>query len=65
MPGKADRMRLHGLAIPAMEKALKELGSTVVRTTIFEGANHASTAGEAKKLEGVYEWLFSHALPRS
>jgi len=48
-----------------MEKALKELGSTVVRTTIFEGANHASTAGEAKKLEGVYEWLFSHALPRS
>lgn len=50
--------------IPAMEKALKELGSTVVRTTVFDGANHASAAGEAKKVEGVYEWLFSQALPR-
>ena len=50
--------------IPAMERALKERGSTVVRTTVFEGANHASTAGEVKKLKGVYDWLFSHALPR-
>ncbi|MCP4848021.1 MAG: hypothetical protein GY899_08760 [Verrucomicrobiaceae bacterium] len=47
-----------------MEKALKELGSAVVKITIFDGANHASTPGEVRKLEGVYEWLFSHALPR-
>ncbi|MBW2108984.1 MAG: dienelactone hydrolase family protein [Deltaproteobacteria bacterium] len=59
---KDSRPRVEG--IRAMEKALKELGSTVVRTTFFEGANHASAAGEAKKLEGVYDWLFSHSLPR-
>ena len=50
--------------IPAMEKALKELGSTVVKTTIFESANHATAAGESKKVESIYDWLFSHALPR-
>ena len=59
---KDSRPRVQG--IQGMEKALKELGSTVVRTTIFDGANHGSTPGEIRKLEGVYEWLFSHALPR-
>ncbi len=46
--------------IPAMKKALEELGSTVVKITVFEGANHATAAGRCKQLEGVYEWLFSH-----
>ncbi|MGI9465514.1 MAG: dienelactone hydrolase family protein [Rubripirellula sp.] len=50
--------------IPAMKKALENLGSTVVRTTVFEGANHATAAGKSKQQEGVYEWLFSHRLPR-
>lgn len=50
--------------IPAMEKALKGLGSKVVKITIFEGANHATTSGKAKQLDGVYEWMFSHRLPR-
>ena len=51
--------------IPAMKKALEELGSTVVKTTVFEGANHATTSGKSKQLEGVYEWMFSQSLPRS
>jgi len=59
---KDSKPRVEG--IPAMEKALKELGSTVVKTTLFEGANHGATRGEVKKLEGVYDWLFSHTLPR-
>lgn len=63
MVGSKDS-RPRAAGIPAMEKALKELGSTVVKTTIFEGANHATAAGESKNMEGVYDWLFSHALPR-
>ncbi|MDG2488976.1 MAG: dienelactone hydrolase family protein [Roseibacillus sp.] len=59
---KDSRPRVQG--IQGMEKALKELGSTVVKTTIFDGANHGSTPGEIRKLEGVYEWLFSQTLPR-
>ena len=59
---KDSRPRVQG--IQGMEKALKELGSTVVKITIFDGANHGSTPGEIRKLEGVYEWLFTHALPR-
>lgn len=51
--------------IPAMSRALVELGSTVVRTTVFEGANHATAAGKSHQVEGVYEWLFSHSLPRN
>ena len=51
--------------IPAMKKALEKIGSTVVKTTVFEGANHATAAGKSTQLEGVYEWLFSHRLPRS
>ncbi|HBM76682.1 MAG TPA: hypothetical protein DD438_01120 [Verrucomicrobiales bacterium] len=59
---KDSRPRVEG--IQNMERELKELGSTVVKTTIFDGANHGSTPGEIRKLEGVYEWLFSQALPR-
>ena len=56
---KDSRPRVQG--IQAMEKALKQLGSTMVKTTFFNGANHGSTPGEIRKLEGVYAWLFSHA----
>ncbi len=59
---KDSKPRVEG--IQAMEKTLKELGSTGVKTTYFEGANHGSTPGEIKKLDGVYDWLFSHKLPR-
>lgn len=59
---KDSRPRVQG--IQGMEKTLKELGSTVVKTTLLDGANHGSTPGEIRKLEGVYEWLFSHVLPR-
>lgn len=59
---KDSRPRVHG--IQAMEKTLRELGSTVVKTTFFEGANHGSAPGEVRKLQGVYTWLFSHVLPR-
>ena len=59
---KDSRPRVDG--IRAMEKRLKELGSKVVKTTYFEGANHGSAGGEIKKLEGVYDWVFSHKLPR-
>ena len=56
MVGTADRRRAG--SIPAMEKALKELGSTAVRTTIFEGANHGTTAAKAWAEEGLLDWLF-------
>ena len=50
--------------IRAMHQALKDLGSTDIKTTFFEGANHGSAPGEVKKLDGVYDWLFSHTLNR-
>lgn len=60
MVGDRDsRPRIQG--IPAMEKRLKELGSTKVRTTVFAGANHASASRLTQDEEGVYEWLFSHS----
>jgi len=59
MVGTGDRRRAQG--IPQMEKALKELGSTVVRTTMFEGANHASTAARAWAQEGLLDWLFAQS----
>ena len=59
MVGTSDRRRAQG--IPKMEKALKELGSTAVRTTIFEGANHASTAAKAWAVEGLLDWLFAQS----
>lgn len=64
MVGSNDT-RARSQGIPAMKHALVELGSTVVRTTVFEGANHATAAGKSKQQKGVYEWLFSHRLPRS
>lgn len=54
---KDSRPRVEG--IPAMEKALKELGSTKVKISVFEGANHATAAGRSKEEPGVWEWLFS------
>ena len=59
---KDSKLRVDG--IRAMEKRIRELGSTVVKTTYFEGANHGSAPGEIKKVDGVYDWLFSHKLPR-
>jgi len=59
MVGTGDRRRAQG--IPKMEKALKELGSTAVRTTIFEGANHASTDDKAWAVEGLLDWLFAQS----
>jgi len=60
MVGTEDQ-KARSEGIPEMEKALKELGSTVVRTTIFPGANHASAAGKASAQEGLFEWLFSNS----
>ena len=62
MVGTGDRRRAGG--IPKMEKALKELGSTSVRTTIFEGANHAATAAKAWAVEGLLDWLFAQSLKK-
>ncbi|MDP6546936.1 MAG: alpha/beta fold hydrolase [Phycisphaerae bacterium] len=59
MVGTGDRRRARG--IPQMEKALKELGSTSVRTTIFEGANHASTPAKAWAQEGLLDWVFAQS----
>jgi len=59
MVGTGDRRRARG--IPEMEKALKKLGSTVVRTTIFEGANHAATPKKAWAEEGLLDWLFAQS----
>ena len=59
MVGSKDRRRAQG--IPKMAKALKELGSTVIRTTIFEGANHASTDDKAWAQEGLLDWLFAQS----
>lgn len=59
MVGTSDRRRAQG--IPRMEKALKALGSTVVRTTLFEGANHASTPRKAWAQEGLLDWLFAQS----
>ncbi len=56
---KDSKARVEG--IPAMEKKLKELGSTQVKITVFPGENHSSTPGAVKKLEGLYEWMFSHS----
>ena len=58
MVGDRDsKPRVEG--IPAMKKALEELGSTKVKITVFQGANHASASGRAKEEPGVFEWLFS------
>ena len=58
MVGDRDsRPRVEG--IPSMEKALKALGSTKVKISVFEGANHASAAGRSEEVPGVFEWLFS------
>ena len=54
---KESRPRVEGL--PAMEKVLKKLGSTKVKISVFEGANHAAAAGRSKEEPGVFEWLFS------
>ena len=62
MVGTADRRRAG--SIPSMEKALKKLGSTVVRTTIFQGANHGQTANKAWSQEGLLEWLFAQSRKR-
>lgn len=62
MAGTADRRRAR--SIPAMEKALKELGSKVVRTTVFEGVNHAATARKAWAVEGLLDWLFAQSLKK-
>jgi hypothetical protein len=47
-----------------MESTLKALGSTRVRTTIFEGANHAQSASLAWAEEGLLEWLFAQTLKK-
>jgi hypothetical protein len=60
MVGTADRRRAGG--IPKMEKALKDLGSKVVRTTVFQGANHATSAAKAWAQEGLLKWLFAQSL---
>ncbi|MEN8716687.1 MAG: dienelactone hydrolase family protein [Verrucomicrobiales bacterium] len=54
---KDSRPRVEG--IPAMEKALREMGSTNVKISVFEGANHATAAGRARDEPGVFDWLFS------
>lgn len=54
---KDTKPRVEG--IPAMEKALKKLGSTKVKISVFEGANHSTAAGRSKEEPGVFEWLFS------
>ncbi|MCH8047269.1 MAG: dienelactone hydrolase family protein [Planctomycetes bacterium] len=59
MVGTADRRRAG--SIPSMEKALKELGSTVVKTTIFQGTNHGQSANRAWSQEGLLEWLFAQS----
>jgi predicted peptidase len=56
---KDSKPRVEG--IPAMEKALKELGSNKVKISVFEGANHATAAGRSREEAGVWEWLFSWA----
>jgi len=60
MVGTADRRRAG--TIPAMAKALKALGSKVVRTTVFQGANHGQTASKAWSQEGLLDWLFAQSL---
>lgn len=62
MVGTADRRRAGG--IPAMEEALKALGSKVVRTTVFEGANHGQSAAKAWAQEGLLDWLFAQSLKK-
>jgi predicted peptidase len=59
MVGTNDRRRVG--SIRSMEKALKGLGSTKIRTTVFEGANHASTPRLAWAQEGLLEWVFAQS----
>ena len=44
--------------IPAMKKALQELGSKVVKITVFEGANHATAAGRVQTTGGCLRVAF-------
>ena len=61
MVGDQDsKPRVEG--IPAMEKALREKGSTKIKVTIFKGANHASAAGRSRDEPGIFDWLFSWEL---
>jgi len=62
MVGTRDRRRAR--AVPGMVKALRELGSTAIRTTVFEGANHFATAAKAWAVEGLLDWLFAQSLKK-
>jgi len=62
MAGTGDRRRIG--SVVAMGKSLKELGSTSVRITVFQGANHIATANKAWAQEGLLEWLFAQSLKK-
>ena len=55
---KDSKPRVEG--IPKMGKEMEALGSKVIRITVIEGANHASTGGHIREFEDYYDWLFSH-----
>jgi predicted peptidase len=57
--GSKDRRRAR--SVPKMAKTLEELGSTVIRMTVFEGANHAATDDKAWAQEGLLDWLFAQS----
>jgi hypothetical protein len=41
------------------KKALKDLGATVIRCTIFEGTKHGQPASQAWAQEGLLDWLLA------
>lgn len=45
--------------IPKMAEELKKLGSSVIKATVYEGANHGNTRKRFREEKGVYEWLFN------
>jgi predicted peptidase len=61
MVGTKDRQdRVDGIS--KIKEEFKKVNSNLVKLSIFEGANHKTASAQSKQVEGLYEWLFSHAL---
>jgi predicted peptidase len=54
---KDSRPRVQG--VPEMGKKLEELGSKVVKISVFEGVKHNGTADKGFAVDGLMTWLFS------
>jgi predicted peptidase len=55
---KDSQPRVDGIS--KMKDEFAKVNSNLVKLSIFEGANHKTASAQAKQVEGMYDWLFSH-----